>query len=141
MNIILIITSPSADMVRLYINVQFKVKPLSTGTGTSLSEKSGGGVAVGVAAAGHDESRGPNLISNSSRTNNCSGKQRLSGYWASASFIIEFNLRSLVDLFVCCKTCNKTSALFFVSPGFFCAIWGLLSFLLCLFVGLLSDSW
>ena len=55
-------------MVQLYINVQFQVKPLSTGTGTSLSEKSGGGVAVGVAAAGHDESRGSNLISNSSRT-------------------------------------------------------------------------
>ena len=29
------LTSPSADMVRLYVNVQFQVKPLSTGTSSS----------------------------------------------------------------------------------------------------------
>ena len=32
-------TSPSADMVRLYVNVQFKVKPLSTGTSSSRTKK------------------------------------------------------------------------------------------------------
>ena len=33
------ITSPSADMVRLYVNVQFQVKPLSTGTSSSQTKK------------------------------------------------------------------------------------------------------
>ena len=33
------ITSPSAYMVRLYVNVQFKVKPLSTGTSSSRTKK------------------------------------------------------------------------------------------------------
>ena len=32
-------TSPSADMVRLYVNVQFQVKPLSTGTSSSQTKK------------------------------------------------------------------------------------------------------
>ena len=32
-------TSPSADMVRLYVNVQFQVKPLSTGTSSSRTKK------------------------------------------------------------------------------------------------------
>jgi len=31
--------SPSADMVRLYVNVQFQVKPLNTGTGSSQTKK------------------------------------------------------------------------------------------------------
>jgi len=35
----LVITSPSADMVRLYINVQFQVNPLSTGTSSSRTKK------------------------------------------------------------------------------------------------------
>ena len=35
----LISTSPSADMVRLYVNVQFQVKPLSTGTSSSRTQK------------------------------------------------------------------------------------------------------
>ena len=34
-----LITSPSADMVRLYVNVQFQVTPLSTGTSSSRSQK------------------------------------------------------------------------------------------------------
>ena len=33
------ITSPSADMVRLYVNFQFQVKPLSTGTSSSRTKK------------------------------------------------------------------------------------------------------
>ena len=33
-------TSPSAYMVRLYVNVQFQVKPLSTGTSSSQTKKS-----------------------------------------------------------------------------------------------------
>ncbi len=32
-------TSPSAYMVRLYLNVQFQVKPLSTGTSSSQTKK------------------------------------------------------------------------------------------------------
>ena len=32
-------TSPSADMVRLYVNVQFQVKPLSTDTCSSQKKK------------------------------------------------------------------------------------------------------
>ena len=32
-------TSSSADMVRLYVNVQFQVKPLSTGTSSSQTKK------------------------------------------------------------------------------------------------------
>ena len=32
-------TSPSADMIRLYVNVQFQVKPLSTGTSSSQTKK------------------------------------------------------------------------------------------------------
>ena len=79
-------------MVWLYVNDQFQVKPLSTGTSSSwtkknssqnasmdsskvctkfwvsspsLSKKSGGG----GGGAAHDKSRGSNLISNSSRTN------------------------------------------------------------------------
>ena len=32
-------TSPSADMVRLYVNVQFQVKPLSTGISSSRTKK------------------------------------------------------------------------------------------------------
>ena len=32
-------TSPSADMIRLYVNVQFQVKPLITGTSLSRTKK------------------------------------------------------------------------------------------------------
>ena len=32
-------TSPSADMVQLCVNVQFQVKPLSTGTSSSQTQK------------------------------------------------------------------------------------------------------
>ena len=32
-------TSPSAYMVRLYVNVQFQVKPLSTGISSSRTKK------------------------------------------------------------------------------------------------------
>ena len=32
-------TSPSADMVRLYVNVQFQVKRLSTGTSSGQTKK------------------------------------------------------------------------------------------------------
>ena len=34
-----ILTSPSAYMVRLYVNVQFQVKPLSTGISSSRTKK------------------------------------------------------------------------------------------------------
>ncbi len=80
-------------MVQLYVNVQFQVKPLSTGTSSSRTKKKfpknslmdhpkvcikfgvcstrlslkSAGVAAPV-AAGHDKRRGSNVISNSSRT-------------------------------------------------------------------------